>query len=80
MSELAEPAVIPIAERICARCKWSRALDGSVFVHQDRAYCAQPDVKSDSGAPVPCESQRFATSSPLLKQCGEGGIYFESRS
>jgi hypothetical protein len=79
MSELAEPSQPIATVRICALCKWSRSADGDVFRGQDRAYCAQPDVRSDSGAPVPCESQRFATSSPLLMQCGADAIYFEER-
>lgn len=70
----------PIAERICARCRWSRSVDGDQFNGQDRAYCAAPDVRRDDGAPVPCEHQRFAPSSELLHQCGESAIYWTPRA
>lgn len=79
MSEIADMVEAPTAERICARCRWSRTDADELFTGQDRAYCAHPSVTSDTGAQVPCESQRFATGSDLLQQCGVDGILFEAR-
>lgn len=69
----------PVAERICARCRWSRTTAGDLFNNEDRAFCAEPNVVPDDGRPVVCEKQRQAPSSPLMKQCGFDGIYFEPR-
>lgn len=72
-------AETPVAERICARCRWSRTQAGDLFTNEDRAYCGQPDVVADDGGPVACEKQRLAPSSALMKQCGFSAIYFEAR-
>lgn len=72
-------AEIPVAERICARCRWSRNGAGELFQQENLAYCAHPEVVSDDGRPVGCSNQRFAKSSPLLKHCGDEAIYFEAR-
>lgn len=79
MSEIADMVEVPTEQRICAHCRWSRSDAGDLFIGQDRAYCAHSSVTSDTGQPVPCESQRFATGSSLLQQCGVDGILFEAR-
>lgn len=69
----------PVEQRICARCLWSRTREGQVFLAEDRAYCGHPEVKSDTGEPVPCELHRFAKASPVMHICGEEAIYWEPR-
>lgn len=80
MSTDTDMVEVPTAERICARCQWSRTDAGELFIAQDRAFCAHPSVQSDTGAQVPCESQRFAAGSGLLQQCGVDGLLFEARA
>ena len=79
MSDPADTIETPVAERICALCAHSRNDAGTLFLNDNRAFCAHPSVRSDTGFQVPCESQRFAKGSDLLSQCGADGILFESR-
>lgn len=81
MSDTADMVETPLAARVCAVCKWSRDEAGEIFQNGNRAFCSHPSVNSDTGAPVPCESQRFpARGSGVLQQCGVDGILFEART
>ena len=80
MPQALAPVDAPPAQRICAQCAHSRNREGQLFTAEDRAYCGHPEVKSDSGDPVPCELHRFAKASALMHICGEEAIFWEPRT
>lgn len=69
-----------IAVRLCRECAWSRTREGLLFTNEDRAFCGEPGVQSDSGEPVPCELHRFSKASQVLHVCGAEAIFWEPRA